>query len=260
MEGINPMIQKKMITPLVIAIVVMCWTVSAWSAGDVSLKIKPNEIHIDTLFNGSVVTLTGELPADQDIIVEIAGPVENAMFDMKGQFGPFWMNRDKLEIENAPNLYGLLLPDRPALKQDMHQIGLGWETIKNRIMIEPAALGLDAIFDMFIALKESEGLYNENLGAVTYGQVHDGMKTFTADFPFPSSTSVGEFQVTATSVKNGQRVQQVSHDLTVKETGFIKFIHRLAFDNSLIYGVFSVLIALMAGAVMGVMFKSGGAH
>ena len=57
-----------------------------------------------------------------------------------------------------------------------------------------------------------------------------------------------------------RRVDEQLHKLRVREVGFIWFVHVLATERRLTYGVMAVVIALLTGALMGLLFKGGGSH
>ncbi len=75
-----------------------------------ALTVDPAVLDVSTFFSGEQVTISGEVPAGNDVAVEIIGPQTKSLFNLKGRIGPFWMTRDKVDLEHAPSLYILLLP------------------------------------------------------------------------------------------------------------------------------------------------------
>jgi hypothetical protein len=53
---------------------------------------------------------------------------------------------------------------------------------------------------------------------------------------------------------------ELSRSFTVDEVGFSRLVYDLATNQRLVYGILAVVIALFAGAVMGLLFKGGGSH
>jgi hypothetical protein len=233
-------------------------TAPAFAAYQPVIKAQPDILDIDTFFAGGEVVFTAEIPADKEMAIEIIGPEANTVFDVKGRWGPFWMNRGKVELENLPILYALLLPSGSDWDKRLNSLGLGWEQLKGEVSNNNSEHGAEDIFNMFVKLKRSEGLYTRSEGAVTCSPASAGMKRCTARFRFPAATTPGKFMVRATIIAGNSRVRTVSRPFTVEETGFIKIVHDLAFTNALLYGIISVLIALFAGGIMGVIFKKGG--
>ena len=233
---------------------------TAWTADSSELTIQPEELNIGTFYSAGEVTISGEVAGGQDVMVEIAGPTSNGQFDLKGRVGPFWMTRGKAEMDGAPAMYVLLLPGGRDWHKEASALGLGLDKLREKISIQSAALPPDELFNMFVELKKSEGLYAEQDDAVTYAPADDGRRRFTAVYSFPRSTVTGKYQIKATAVANGAKIREQSHDFLVEEVGFVRLVYDLATNQRLTYGILAVVIALFTGAVMGLLFKSRGGH
>jgi len=134
----------------------------AVSAETGTVTIQPEELNIGTFFSGGDISISGEVPEGQDMFVEIIGPAANGQFDIKGRFGPFWMTRDKAELNGAPSMYILLLPGEGQDPQQIaSSLGLGLNKLREKVSIESPTLQPDDIFKMFLDLKQKEGLYIE---------------------------------------------------------------------------------------------------
>jgi hypothetical protein len=215
---------------------------------------------IGTFYSAGQVTISGEVPSGQDVIVEIKGPASSGKFDLKGRVGPFWMTSGKAELDGAPAMYVLLLPGGPDWRSKAASLGLGLDAVKREISMQSDQLSPDDLFDMFVDLKKSEGLYAEEDNAITYTPAENGHREFKAVYRFPRSTTKGNYLIKATAVANGARSRELSRSFRVEEVGFTRLVDDLATNRRLTYGILAVLIALSAGAIMGVLFKSGGGH
>ncbi len=251
---------------LVLVIVLCCAGLAVAPAGfaradtPAALTVSPAVLNVGTFFSGGQMTITGEVPIADDVVVEIIGPQINSMFDVKGRIGPFWMTREKVELENAPALYVLLAPSGRQWEQKAAALNLGIDNLKQQIGIGRSEIAPEDIFRMFVKLKRSEKLYVELPGAVLYSAGENGRRKFTATCHLPSSTTAGRYTVKATSIANGQRGAELSADLTVQQVGFVEMVDELATNRRLTYGVGAVLIALFSGALMGLLFTGGGSH
>jgi hypothetical protein len=250
-----------------VLVIVICWAGLAVTpagfaraAAPAALTVDPAVLKVGTFFSGGQVTITGEVPTAYDVVVEIIGPQTTSLFDVKGRIGPFWMTREKVDLENAPALYLLLMPAGPDWSQKTPALNLGIDNLKQQIGISGSESPLDDIFPMFVKLKRSEELYGEVPGAVLFSTDENGHRRFTASCHLPSSIAAGKYTIKATTIANGQRGEQLSADLRVQQVGFVEMVDKLATNRRLTYGVASVLIALFAGAVMGLIFKGGGSH
>ena len=249
-------------------VVLLCWialavAVPAGFAGadaPAAVNVNPSVLNVGTFFSGGQVEVSGEIPAEDDVVIEIIGPQVNSLFDIKGRIGLFWMTRAKVDLENAPALYILLLPEGPQWAQRATGFKLGIDSMEDKIGVSPSDTASEEIFRMFVKLKRSESLYSELPDAVSYSTGENGRRRFTAMCRLPSSTAVGKYTVRATRISNMQISGQLSADLTVQQVGFVKMVDTLASDRRLTYGVSAVLIALISGALMGLVFKGGGGH
>jgi hypothetical protein len=237
------------------------WFAEAASAAESDkLMIQPEVLDIGTFYSGGQVTISGEVPNGQDVIVEVAGPAANGQFDLKGRVGPFWMTSGKAEMDGAPAMYVLLLPGGQDWQRKASSLGLGLEKLRRKIAIQSATVPPDDFFNMFLELKKSEGLYAVKDNAVTYAAAKNGLRRFTAVCRFPRSTAAGNYTIKATAVANGAKGIEQSRSLHVDEVGFARLVYDLAKNQRLAYGTLAVVIALFAGAVMGLLFKGGGRH
>jgi len=233
---------------------------SAWTAESGKLAIQPEVLDIGTFYSGCQVTISGEVPQGQDVVVEIAGPAANGQFDLKGRVGPFWMTNGRAEMDGAPAMYALLLPGGRDWQKKASSLGLGLEKLRNKIAIQSATVPPDELFNMFLKLKKSEGLYVVEDNAVSYAAAKNGLRRFTAVCHFPRSTAAGNYTIKATEIINGAKGMELSRSFLVDEVGFSRLVYDLATNQRLVYGILAVVIALFAGAVMGLLFKGGGRH
>ncbi len=233
---------------------------SGISADSFTLKIVPENLQIGTFFAGKTATLFGSISANQNLLIEIIGPQENARFYLKGRVGPFWMNREKVELEQVPFLYQLLLPGHQREEKRWHALNVGLQNLRQRITVKPARLNGDMIFNQLTKLKRSQDLYGEQNGAIRYSPIRQDQKAFEATFYFPSSTVPGEYQIIASRLQGKVIIKRSVYDYKVKEVGIIQKIGELAYHKELIYGILCVVIALFVGAVIGLFFKHTEAH
>lgn len=233
---------------------------AAW-AGQAMPAIEPPALTIGTFYAGQEATLTGEIAAGQEVLLEVVGPAEDAVFDVKGRVGPFWMNRGQVRIDRAPSLYILLLPAKPPAETALKALEVGMAHLEAEAQVEAPGRQPDQVFDLFLGFKQKGGLYQQQAGAVNYAPAGQGRKQYTARFSFPSFLASGQYQVRATVLENGAKAARYQLAYPVSDGAFLAWLKYMAFGHSLAYGVLSVIIALVAGGLMGVMFKGGkGGH
>ncbi|NOX32996.1 MAG: hypothetical protein GXP56_04565 [Deltaproteobacteria bacterium] len=226
-----------------------------------SLVVTPKTVAVDTFFSGGKLSVSGDIPSADDVIIEVTGKDSKNLFDLKGKMGPFWMTRGKVHIDNVPGLYILLLPEGRDWGKKIKALGIGFSRLKSRMTTSGPQDIPPEIFKMFIKLKKFQSLYGELKDAVTYAPGSNDKKHFTAVLNLPSSIAQGDYTVRATTIANNDVGAVTTREFSVEEVGFIKFVNHMASDRRVLYGVSAVIIALLAGLIMGVVFKqSGGSH
>lgn len=230
------------------------------SADPFTLKTTPEHLEIGAFFAGKAVTLSGSIPSKQNLIVEIIGPKRNAKFNLKGRVGPFWMNLKKVELEQVPFLYKLLLPGQQIGEKLLDALNVGVKKLSQRITVRPAGLNGDMIFNQLTKLKRSQHLYGEQNSAIHYSPLRQDQKAFKSTLYFPSSTVPGDYQIIASRLQGRVIIKRSVYNYEVKEVGIIQKIGELAYHKELIYGIFCVIIALFVGTAIGLFFKHTEAH
>jgi hypothetical protein len=248
-------------TRLLVGFVLIALPASA-SAGlePLEFEVMPRELRIGAFFAGRTVALSGSAGESVDVAVEVFGPEEEGDFHLKGKVGPLWMNVERVELGHAPHLYLLLTSEEVRSGDDLVGLGIGLKHVENKFAVRPENLDKEMIFEQFLKLKRSEGLYDECRGAVTYDSPTGGRRKFHAEFLLPSSTAPGAYEIVATGLSPDGSIGVTTRGFQVAETGVIKAIHDVAFDHGLVYGIFCVVIALAVGGVMGVFFRRAGTH
>lgn len=247
--------KKRLLPILIVAAAVLC-AAPGFATPRYTVRTKPSEIEIGAGYNGEAITVTGTIPAGSSAVVRILGEREDKQFKQKGQaFGFLWMNLGSIILRGVPDVF-LLASDRGVYAGG----GAQWAKL---------GLGLDALrggaddftFGEFIKLKEQEKLYAIQEGGFEYAPSDDGSRVFKVTMAIPSSLRQGVYKVEAFGVQDGRVVSRASSDMEAKLTGFPALLGNMAFHHALLYGVFAVIVAILAGLLMTVVFKDkGGAH
>jgi hypothetical protein len=246
---------------LLICVILIAVTVSASADPEAfDFQVTPQKLGIGLFFAGRDVKLSGSADASLEIAVEVFGPEEKGRFHLKGEVGPLWMNLEDVELGHAPHLYLLLISENVAAGEDLVGLGVGLKHVENKLVVRPDNLDKEMILEEFLKLKRSQGLYDERPGAVNYGSVIDGFRSFHATFRLPSSTAPGIYEILVTSISADGTISCTTREFRVEEVGVIKTIHDFAFGHGLLYGIFCVVIALAVGGTMGVFFRRSGGH
>lgn len=235
-------------------------TAAAGSCADgLQMKVSAETVDISTFYNGTTVEVTGAVADGSDVVIEVSGPKTDVHLKEKGKvLGLLWMNKTDVSLENAPADYMIYFPENVTQELIGEKTGVGYEAVEKEITIEPASEDRAFIFGEYVKLMEKSGVYALNEGGVTYGQANDGMKPFSATLDIPSKMKPGSYHIKALAVNQGAVTEQIEQELNLRLTGFPAMISKLAFGNSLLFGIMAVVIAIAAGLIIGTLFKGGG--
>ena len=237
------------------------------AASYIKAHVSPEAVDIGAFFNGAKVYVAGDVSPDSEVVVRLSGMGQDVALKKKGKIlGLLWMNLDTVTIHNVPNLYLVYIskdfnPTAEALPDKWEELGLGFAALKKQVDISSAEAESEALFEEFLKLKESEGLYAIETGEITYGEAESGGKSFRAVVQIPPRLTPGKYLVESFAVKDGAVAARTTAELQVKQVGLPAFISRLAFNHGALYGLLAAIIAIAAGLLMGVIFKGEkGAH
>jgi len=218
-------------------------------------------------YNGQEIEFFGStdgIRADA-LVVKLTSPAETVKINVKGRFGPFWMNTRQYEVDNVPLIYKIRASAKlqdiltPELAQEL---GLGFDVIKDQLKLhilkgteEPD--DLDTVFKGLVQLKEDEDLYSiDESGTLQL----KGDKGFRHSFRFPPGAKPGTYNVDSYLLRNKKLVGYSRDTIEIEKVGLVAFIFKASKEQPVLYGICSVIIALAAGLLVGFIFKGGGHH
>jgi hypothetical protein len=145
-----------------------------------------------------------------------------------------------------------------GLTTDLEKLGAGYQALVDDIAIEPETADKAFVFAEYVKLMEKAGVYAINNDAINYTPADNGRKVYALSMNIPPKMNAGDYTVRALAVRQGKVIDQAEQKLHVQLTGLPKFIARLAFGHSLLFGIMAVVIAVAAGLIIGMLFKGGG--
>jgi len=223
------------------------------------VKLMPNLITIGATYNGATATVTGTVPSDSEVVIEVEGAkTETTLLKKEHVFGLLWMNSGTITLGGLPGIYMLYLPEK--INESLSGFDIGFAALKQQATVIPEDATRAEKLDEFFKLKKKEKLYAVHEKAVRY-HTEAGSKSFTCKILLPSAIHVGTYTVKTSVIRNGKLDQTVSTPLEVEEVGLPALIRSLAFNHAILYGILATLIAILAGLLTGFIFKDEkGAH
>lgn len=216
--------------------------------------LSSDSVAITTSFDGSEIFIYGAvkretpIPEDSplDVIVTVEAPPKALTIWRKERKLGIWINTEKVEIGAAPPFYAV------ATTGPLDEIlDPGWDS-RYRISL-PLALrafaGAHEVEDTvsfteaMIRLREENGSYRLDEGMV---QLVDHT-LFRADIRLPANLVEGSYKTRIFLLREGQVIDVFSAPIDVRKVGLERWLYRLAFDQPLVYGLMSLLVAVAAG-------------
>ena len=248
-------------------IMLICLLYPEFSSASVPLdiKVQPGRILIGASFNGTDISVSGEMPADTEAVIRITGHEEDSRLKKKGRaLGVLWMNLGSVEIHKIPSVF-LLYRSRPAdtpagqVKPGDRETGIA--AVRKQVDIVSEYQDKDALFEEFVKLKQQSGLYGTIDTDIRYEKENNGIKSFSTEVKLPSALPQGDYRLEVFALGKDGIVGYSAEDLKAVRTGMPAFIAKLAFDHGTLYGVLAVIVAIIAGLLTGTIFKGEkGAH
>lgn len=171
------------------------------------------------------------------------------------RFG-LWMNGGQIIVKGAPSLY-LAMSNDPALATDAAVNSLwGYQPLKKRVSFSGHIKEneIDKMFMDFLQLKESMQLYGIFPGVLKISPSSGTRSTVQGSFTLPSNVPSGSYQVFLSVTEKGQLLFRESVPLEVVMVGFPKLVFFMAKKYAVVYGLFAIAIAAMAGLAVGLVF------
>lgn len=215
-------------------------------------------IAITTAFVGTDVVLFGTSDGQSDIAVTVHGPRSDQIVRRKARVAGIWINRDRLAFRRVPGYYAVAssAPISQIARPDVaSRLELGAEQLK----LEPIdAAGLEisdiaAFEDALVRNKQRQGLYSTEPEPVRFV----GPQLFRTTLSFPANVPPGIYQVQVFELKNGQVTGAQRSTLVISKIGLEADVFDFAHQQSALYGLMAIALAITLGWLAGVIFRRG---
>ncbi len=184
--------------------------------------------------------------AQVDLVIGISGPVRPMMVRRKAQIGGVWINRDSARVDAAPAYYALA-STRPLAEitssRTLAALSIGPGHLPFAVEGTPTPGEASAFRAGFVRNMEKKGLYRFGEGTV---ELREGT-LFRTDIRLPATVPEGVYNGQVILFVDGMAATTRDIAINVEKTGLERMIHTLSRERPLIYGLMSVLIALLAG-------------
>ncbi len=212
-------------------------------------------IAITTGFQGSELLLFGAIDGEGDVVVLVRGPEEPLKVRRKDRIGGVWINRDEVTFKKAPVFFRMASSRSmedfvPYALLSRHRMGLRFLEIPAADETVPQAK-VTSFRTAMIRAKTREGLYTLGEGTVTFL----GDRLFRTNVVFPPNVPTGTYTIEVFLVRDGHVVGAQTTPLIVSKVGLGAEVFLFAHRHAALYGILSVILAMLAGWLGAVAFR-----
>ena len=224
------------------------------AAEEIVLGLSSDTVSINTNFDGSEILIFGAvkrdapIPADPplEVIVTVAGPSEEKTVWRKEKRYGIWINTDAVEIDSAPSFYAVstsapLSVALSATEDLRHRISipLAIRSVGAPDSVENASTFTEAL----IRIKTKANQYQLNEGTISL----DEETLFRTSVALPAALTEGEYLTRILLTRAGAVVAEYETSIYVRKVGLERWLFVLSREQSLLYGLMSLAIAIAAG-------------
>jgi uncharacterized protein (TIGR02186 family) len=223
------------------------------------VAVTSNFVGEDLVLFGTIEPDAGNttLRPSYDLVVTVTGPKQTLRTRRKERVLGIWVNVDSREFVRVPS-YLAILSNRPAGQIAAPdtlrrlQVGLYNFLLTQRIGPDIADTVRDDPFRLaFVRLQSQQALYSE----ITTGVTFLTPTVFRAAIPLPSNVPIGNYAIDVKLFADGALMARTNTALEVTKTGFEQYVADAALDHGLIYGLVTMLMALLTGWIASVVFR-----
>ncbi len=209
----------------------------------------------DLLLFGAIVYPDGRRPKKPaDVMVVLKGPDQSITMREKQKVAGIWVNADSTRFRSAPSFYAIA-SSRPIAKVVDERTAAIYEMGVDKLQLSPSSLNDSAELDRFqkglIDLRQRAGLYVEQQGTV---EITDGV-LYRARLPLSARVIVGDYTAETFLVQDGRVVAAAVRDITIRKSGFERFMAVAAEQWPFFYGLVAMMLAVGMGWAAGAIAK-----
>jgi uncharacterized protein (TIGR02186 family) len=245
---------------LALALAAACATTAA-RAESLVVALSNHQVLINSSFTGVELVLFGTIehdasvlrPRGYDLVATVTGPRQQMVTRRKGRMLGIWVNVESRTFAQAP-AYMAVLSNRPLAAitgtDILRRLNLG---LANAPLPseDPGAPWTDPFRTAFIDINHQLGLYREEPGAVKFLTPH----LFRATIALPANAPIGAYDVDVDLFADGLVLATQSASLNIEKVGFEQFVASAAHEHGVLYGVATVMLAILTGWFGAVVFR-----
>lgn len=224
--------------------------------------LSQESIGITASFDGSEILIYGAVkrfaPEPEgpplEVIVTLEGPSAPVTVRRKSREAGIWVNTQSVGVAAAPTFYAVATTHALALildpAEDVVQrisVPLAVRSFAGPLEVDDAVPFTEAL----LRIRATEGIYQLNQGGVTL--VEDTL--FRADFKLPANLTEGDYKTRIFLLRGGKVIDQHRAAIPVRKVGLERWLFVQSREQSLLYGLMSLVLAVTAGWAAAALFR-----
>ncbi|MGD9784600.1 MAG: TIGR02186 family protein [Hyphomicrobiaceae bacterium] len=225
-------------------------------------------VAVTSSFTGTEIVIFGSVSNSRqetaesglyDVVIVVEGTNTPLVARRKTNVAGLWINTQSATFSDVPSYYAIA-STRPIEEiADTHILfdnAIGFDHVRMTIPAKAAQLSpsdLTLFKQAVVRRKQAENLYQKR----DYGVVFIGRSLFRATISLPANVPVGPMTAETYLFRDGKLLSSHKTRVLLQREGIERLMHSFAFDQPLLYGIFAVVVAVLAGLAASAVFKRG---
>ncbi len=255
------------LTRAVSILVALIWASATPAAGQaveetVIAGLSQTHVAITTDFSGSEIFIYGAIKRDApvpkdwplDVIVAVTGPLEPVIVRKKERKLGIWVNDSGVKVDAAPSLYAVATtgPFRDIISfTDDFRYKVGIENLVHFIGETDDEVFKEGYPEALVRIRKAKGIYFELIGAVKVTEE----TLFETRIQLPANLVEGDYRARIFLLRDKTVLDVFEAVIEVRKVGLERWIYTMAQEQSALYGILSILVALTAGWLASAFFR-----
>ncbi len=207
-------------------------------------------VQITSSFAGTELTIFGAVDTPRtsgaDLVVVVRGPALDMTVRRKERILGIWVNREQVAFSGLPGYY-FLASTRPldaiATPATLQRFRLGAANLNAAAKTPIPAIEAAELRAAIVRDRTRAYLYSEAPSGIEFLSP----TLFRARVPLPASVPPGEYRAEVYLFQGGTAAGAQSTPLSIDKSGFERTVYNLAYRDSLLYGLATVLMSIVLG-------------
>ena len=214
--------------------------------------ISTNEINIDHKFHGAQILLFGAKGDAGNIVIAVRGPKKNFLVTRKEKLLGIWYNGEKVKFKEAYSFYSLFstFNDLEPIDHELSEMELGNDNLKFTTSAEIEEKTKNDFQLQLIDQMEKNKLYSAGTQKIDFLDE----TLFKVELNFPKNIARGTYTVEIYLIHDGVLMSFQSIPIFVNQVGMSAQIFDFAHEESVLYGLLAVAVALVVGWLANYLF------